>query len=109
MVEAWGVHPNLHAVAHQLVHVIKHAVGCERNIAVRRHHDLYLDASLDGSSQCSFQSAVQREIRIDEFDAVLGVVDGIGVETANDAIGGVRLAVDDSHHLMIGGGACVGL
>lgn len=76
---------------------------------MRRHHDLYLDASLDGPSQCPFQSAVQREIRVDEFDAVSGVVDGIGVEAANDAIGGVRLAVDDTHHLMIGGAACVRL
>lgn len=107
--EAWGVHPNLHTVAHQLVHVVKHAVGCERNIAMRRHHDLNLDASLDGLSQCPFQSAVQREIRVDELDAVSGVIDGIGIETTNDAVGGVRLAVDDSHHLMMGGGACVGL
>ena len=107
--EARGVHPNLHAVAHQPVHVVKHAVGGERNIAVRRHHDLNLDASLDGPSQCPFQCMVQREIRVDEFDAVSGVIDGIGIETTNDAVGGVRLAVNDSHSLMMGGGACVGL
>lgn len=50
MMKAWRVHPNSHAVAHQLMHIVKHTVRRERNITMSRHHNLDLYASFNGTA-----------------------------------------------------------
>ena len=100
VMESWLIDPHIRTTLHQFVHVVEHAVGCKGNIAFLRHHDFQLDATLDSFPHGFFQFVVQREIRIDEFDAVASVVDGFDIEFSDNLIRYARFAVDDAHHLM---------
>ena len=101
VVESRLVHPNLNAALHQFVNIVENAVGREWNVALRGNHDFDLHAALDGLSQLLFQFAVERQIRVDEFDAVLRVVDGVVIEISDDFVRFAGFAVDNAD----GGGA----
>ncbi len=96
VVEAWLVHPNLNAAFHQFVDIVENAVGRERNVALRGNHDFDLHAALDGLPNLALELAVDGQIGVDEFDAVLRVVDGVIVEFADDFVRRAGFAVDDA-------------
>ena len=71
VVEAWLVHPNLNAAFHQFVDIVENAVGRERNVALRGNHNFDLHAALDGLPNLALELAVDGQIGVDEFNAVL--------------------------------------
>ena len=80
MMEAWFIHPNLHAFFHQFVQIVEHAVGREWDVAIRGSHDFDLHAPLSGFAKLALQLSVEGEVRINKFDAVLSIVNGVIVE-----------------------------
>ena len=96
------------ASLHQLVGIIESAIGGERDIAPGGEHDLYLDASFYCPLQCLLELGTQSEVGTDELDAVLGIVDGIHIEVADDILRDMRLTIDDAHRLVISRGGGIG-
>lgn len=96
VMEAGFVHPNLNAALHQLMDVVENAVGREWNVALGGNHDLNVHAAIDGLPNLALELPIERQIRIDEFDAVLRVVDGVIIEIADDFVRFSRFAVDDA-------------
>ena len=47
----------VHAVLHQLVYVVEHAVGRQWDVALCRYHHLHLYAALYGTLKSAFQLA----------------------------------------------------
>ena len=94
---------------HQLVNVVEHAVGCERDVAVCRNHHFYLHASLYSLSKGLLQLVVEGEIWVDKLYAVLGIVDGIGVEGSYNLVRRTRFTIDNANGLMASCAASVGL
>ena len=82
------VYVYVYAMFHQLVNAVEHAVGRERDVAVCRNHHFYLHASLYSLSKGLLQLVVEGEIWVDKLYAVLGIVDGIGVERSYNLCGG---------------------
>ena len=101
MVESGFVHPHVYALLHQFVNVVEHAVGCQGDVAVGGYHNLNLHPSLGGVLQGFLQLVVERQVGVDELDAVLSEVDGVGVELADNLVAGARFAVDDAHHFVL--------
>ena len=98
--EARLVQPHVGTEFHHLVGIAEHHIGRQGDVALRGDHDLYLDAPFDGPFQGFLDTGNQGEVRVDEFDGVLCIVDGMDIELAHDLIGGARLTVDDAHHLI---------
>ena len=86
VVKAGAINPDFHAVLHQFVKIVEHAVGGEWYIAVLRDHYLYVYTALHGLAQGAFQFVVEREIRIDETNSVASSLDGVQIERADDAV-----------------------
>ena len=102
------IHPHGASVFHQLVGVVKSTVRRQGNVTFHTQHDLYLHAALSRILQCFLDFMIQREIRVDDHDAVLRIVDGMGIKLTDDLIGCVWLTIDDADHLVAGCGARVG-
>lgn len=102
------VYPDFHAVFHQAVDVVEHAVGRKWDVAVCRDHDFHFHSSLDRLAQCPFQFSVEREVGVDNLDAVLCDVDGFEIEFPDNLVRGERFAIDDAHHFPSCRAACVG-
>ena len=96
------IHPYVYAVFHEPVGVIESAVGGKRDVTLGGEHEFYFHASTDGFAQCFLDRMVEREVRVDDFDAVLCHVDGIGIECADNLVAGVWFAVDDAYSLLVG-------
>src|SRR5574344_2143718 len=102
MVKTAFVYPYVHTMLHQSVYIVEHTVRRQWDVAMGRNHYFNFYTSFDSIAQSLFQSVVECEIRIDEFDTVLGIIDCVCIEFAYDIIAGMRLSVDDAHHLMSG-------
>ena len=107
--EAGLVEPDGGSPLHELVGVVEHAVGGERYVALGRHHDFDLHATVYGSLDGAVDRGYECEVGVDDAHGVLGVVEGVDVELAHDLIGGVGLAVGNAHELAACGGCGVGL
>ncbi len=109
VVEARLIHPHLCSMLHELVYVVEHTVGGERNVAVCGNHDLHLHAALYGVLERFLQRVRQGEVGVYELYAVLGVVDGLQIKLPDDLVRRSRLAVYYAHRLPSGRCRGVGL
>ena len=107
--KAFLIYPYIHTMLHKIMHVIKDTVRSKRNITMGRNHNLYLYASLDGIAQGPFQCIVKSKIRIYQFYAVLGLIDGISIELAYNLIRHTRFAVYNAYHLLSCRTTCIWL
>lgn len=103
VMESFGVHPYIATCLHQFVGVIESAVWCQGDITFGREHDFYLYSSFYSLFERFFEVVAQCEVRTDEFDAILGIVDSVHIEIADDILRDMWFAVDDAHHFVIGG------
>lgn len=99
VMESRFVDIHIDAVLHELMNIVEHAIRGQRNVALGRHHDFYFHTTLDGIPKRLFQFWVERQIRIDELDAVLSQVDCVLVESPDNGVCGSGLTVDDTDHL----------
>ena len=77
--------------------IVEHTVRCQWDVAMGGGHDLDLNTSLDRLPQFLFQFLVERQVRVDELDAILCIVNGVIVERTYDAVRRARFAVDDAY------------
>ena len=97
--EARRVHPYPATVFHQFVGIVEATIWRQRDVAVGREHYLYLYTTLDSILERFLEFPIQCEVGVDEFDAVLGTVDGVLVEIPDYIIACARLAIDNAHNL----------
>ena len=84
----------------QLLHVVDHDVGHQRDIVFRRDEDVHLHPTFGTAFQGLHHRGGGGEVRIHDFHRVLGVVEGLDIETAHDLVGDMRFAVGDANGLV---------
>ena len=107
VVESRRVHPYIAARLHQVVCIEETVIGSQWYVASGAEHDLDFHASFNGFAQGFFQLVAECEVRVDDFNGVFGIVDGVQVKVADDVVACVRLTVDDADGLLVGRWSCV--
>ena len=100
VVEARLIEPHVGTALHELMGVVEGAVRSQRDVALGGEHNVYLDASFEGTLDGFVDRWDEGEVGVDDMDRVLCIIDGVDVEIAHHIVGGVGFAVDDANKLV---------